>query len=868
MRLLKNLGDAPGADGPAAFANRELQAILHGDRLDQLDLHVGPVARHDHLGALGEGHHAGHVRGTEVELRPVVVEERRVPPALILRQDVDLALELGVRGVGARLDDDLAALHVLALDAAQQQAHVVARLAVVEDLAEHLHTGDGGGLWLGLDADDVDGLAGVHRTALDPAGHHGAAAGDGEHVLHWHEERLVDLAYRLRDRVVAGGHELHDLLAPLGVALQRLERGDANHRDVGAGELVLSEQLADLKLDELEDLLVVHHVRLVQRHHDVGDANLAGQQHVLTGLRHRTISGRDHEDGTVHLRRTRDHVLDVVRVTWAVHVRVVTLLGLVLDVRDRDRDAALLLLLRVVDLIEGGEGVNVRHLVVQHFGDRRGQRGLAMVDVPDGAHVDVRLSPLELGLRHWFLLVGFDPPAGASGGGAELTAWLLASRLGDNLLGDAGRNLGIRIELHAVIRPALRPAAQIPHVAEHLRQRDKCLDCPGPGSFLHGLDLATAAAQVADDLTHVVLGRPDLDGHDRLEQHGIRLAGGLLERHRTGDLEGELGRVHLVVSTVGQRHLHVDHRGAGQDAELGGLLAARVHRGNVLPGDTAAGHLVLELVPAAVAAGGLEVDQHPGVLARAAGLLLVRVLDLLDLAPDRLAVSDLRAADVRLDLELAAHPVDQHLEVEFTHPGDDRLAGFLVGPDLEGRVLFGEPLDRGAQPLLVALGLRLDGHVDDRRRERHRLQDARRLDRGQRVSRGGVLQAHHRDDLPGDRERALLALVRVHLVDLADPLPAALDRVQHVAARLQGARVDADVGELAEVLVGHDLEGERGERLVGVGAPLHELVLVAHRVALHRRDVDRAGQVVHDRVEHGLDALVLERGPAQHRGQR
>jgi hypothetical protein len=34
------------------------------------------------------------------------------------------------------------------------------------------------------------------------------------------------------------------------------------------------------------------------------------------------------------------------------------------------------------------------------------------------------------------------------------------------------------------------------------------------------------------------------------------------------------------------------------------------------------------------------------------------------------------------------------------------------------------------------------------------------------------------------------------------------------------------------------------------------------------RDVDRAGQVVHDRVEHGLDALVLERGPAQHRGQR
>src|SRR5581483_10653540 len=75
---------------------------------------------------------------------------------------------------------------------------------------------------------------------------------------------------------------------------------------------------------------------------------------------------------------------------------------LILDVRDRDRDAALLLLLRVVDLVERVEGVNLGHLVVQHPGDRRGQRGLAVVDVPDRADVDVRLSPLELGLRHCF----------------------------------------------------------------------------------------------------------------------------------------------------------------------------------------------------------------------------------------------------------------------------------------------------------------------------------------------------------------------------------------------------------------------------------------------------------------------------------
>ena len=51
------------------------------------------------------------------------------------------------------------------------------------------------------------------------------------------------------------------------------------------------QQLADLELDELEELLVVDHVDLVERHHDRGHADLAGEQHVLTGLGHRTVRG-------------------------------------------------------------------------------------------------------------------------------------------------------------------------------------------------------------------------------------------------------------------------------------------------------------------------------------------------------------------------------------------------------------------------------------------------------------------------------------------------------------------------------------------------------------------------------------------------
>ena len=132
--------------------------------------------------------------------------------------------------------------------------------------------------------------------------------------------------------------------------------------DVVAGELVLGEQLAHLELDELDELLVVDHVALVERDDDRGHADLAGEQHVLTRLRHRAVGGGDHEDRAVHLGRAGDHVLDVVGVTGAVDVGVVTRLGLVLDVGDRDGDAALTLLGRLVDLVEGVKGLRSGYL--------------------------------------------------------------------------------------------------------------------------------------------------------------------------------------------------------------------------------------------------------------------------------------------------------------------------------------------------------------------------------------------------------------------------------------------------------------------------------------------------------------------------
>ena len=85
-----------------------------------------------------------------------------------------------------------------------------------------------------------------------------------------------------------------------------------------------------------------------------------------------------------------------------------------------------------------------------------------------------------------------------------------------------------------------------------------------------------------------------------------------------------------------------------------------------------------------------------------------------------------------------------------------------------------ELLQRRAELLLVGLGLRLDGDVDDRLGELHPLQDDRVLLVAERVAGGGELQAHHRADVAGVALVNLLALVGAHLHQAADALALAL----------------------------------------------------------------------------------------------
>ena len=322
---------------------------------------------------------------------------------LVLGQNVHLAGELGVGVDGAGLTQNLATLDVGLGNTAEQSAHVIAGLSVIQSLAEHLQAGDNGGLLLVGQANDLHGLAGLDQATLHTAGGHGATARDGEHVLDGHQEGQVVVTGGSGDIAVNSVHQLLDAgilgsVGIVGLGGQGVQSGALDDGDVVAGELVVGQGLTDLHLDQLQQLLVIDLIALVQEHDDGGHADLTGQQDVLLGLSHGAVGGGDDQDGAVHLGSTGDHVLDIVGVARAVNVGIVPVGSLILHVRGVDGDAALALL---GSLVDGAViGVVGAALHSQVLGDGGGQSGLAVVNVADGADVDMGLGTLEFLLSH------------------------------------------------------------------------------------------------------------------------------------------------------------------------------------------------------------------------------------------------------------------------------------------------------------------------------------------------------------------------------------------------------------------------------------------------------------------------------------
>ena len=405
--LLDNRGNRAGADRAAAFADRETHLLFESNRSDELDCDLDVVARHNHLDALRELDVASYVRGTDVELRTIALHERGVTATLFLGKNIDLALELGVRRDGARLSENLTTSDLFLLRAAEEAADVVTSLTLIEELAEHFDA-RASSLGRGLETDDFDFLANLDHAALDTTGNDSTTTFDREDVFDRHKEGLVELALRLGDVGIESVHELGDAVACSIVLAGSLRCGisrAADDRSVVAIVIVLRKEFANFHLDEVEHFSVLDEVALVEEDCNLRHADLAGEKNVLARLGHGAVDSGNDEDSAIHLSSTGDHVLDIVSVAGAVNVRIVAVVGCVLDVRGGNRQ-------NLGSVTTAGRLGSLSDLVVLDFfaealeslDVRDGGRecGFTVVDVADGADVHVRLTAaIECFLSHF-----------------------------------------------------------------------------------------------------------------------------------------------------------------------------------------------------------------------------------------------------------------------------------------------------------------------------------------------------------------------------------------------------------------------------------------------------------------------------------
>ena len=253
------------------------------------------------------------------------------------------------------------------------------------------------------------------------------------------------------------------------------------------------------------------------------------------------------------------------------------------------------------------------------------------------------------------------------------------------------------------------------------------------------------------------------------------------------------------------------------------------------------------------------------ILALTTGLTSVLGL-LIGLLADGLTVSDLRCADICLDLELTQQTVNDDLQMELAHTCDDGLASLFVGVGLEGRILFGQLRQRDAHLLVASLGLRLDGDADNGLRELHGLQNDGMILITQSITSGGVLQTDNGSDITCVAAVDILAVVGVHLQDAAHTLLAVLHGVVDSSTCLNLTGVNTEVCQLTNERVGSDLEGQSGEGSV-VGRRTGLLLFGLRVHALDVLDVGRGGHIVNDRIQQLLNAAVLVGRTTDHRHQ-
>ena len=233
---------------------------------------------------------------------------------------------------------------------------------------------------------------------------------------------------------------------------------------------------------------------------------------------------------------------------------------------------------------------------------------------------------------------------------------------------------------------------------------------------------------------------------------------------------------------------------------------------------------------------------------------------------DSFTISNLRIANITSNFKFPEQTVNDNIQMQLAHTGNNGLCGFRIRVYLKGRIFFRQFLKGNAHLFLVGFCLGFNRNGDNRLREYHGFQDNRGFFIAKGIAGRCKLQAYSRSNVPGVRFRNFFPVVGMHQQDTSHTFPFIFGRVINIGTGSDHTGIYPEESQFANKGVGSNFECQRRERFaVGSGAGIF---LPGLRIdALDTFNISRSRHIIDYCVQQGLNPFILIRRTTEYRIQ-